>query len=73
MLALVCLKCGMLFEEVICVVMLNGVKVMELEVEFGSIVMGKCGSFVFIVFLFLLVYLFYVFGIDLVECVYIDG
>lgn len=72
-LALACLKCGMLPEEAICAATLNGAKAMELEGELGSIAKGKRGSFILTAPLPALAYLPYAFGTDLVERVYIDG
>jgi imidazolonepropionase len=71
--ALACIKCGMLPEEAIAAATLNGARAMELEQSHGTISPGKVASFIITAPMPSMAYFPYAFGHDLVEKVYISG
>lgn len=71
--ALACIKCGMLPEEAIYAATLNGARAMELEEEYGSIAVGKAANFFITPPIPSLAYLPYAFGSDLVERAFLRG
>lgn len=71
--SLACIKMKMLPEEAINAATLNGAKAMELEVDFGSIAVGKVANVFISSPISSLAYLPYAFGSNLVDTVILQG